>query len=162
VGTYKDRPAKLRRLPIDGESYDFTFHANIISNWVHPVAAIANRDCVTEYYPQKNLLHNFLAKCYLLQDSWFNEPTCLSMMSEHLILDTWESDFNDVPDPCLLAAQAKASKYNEDSPSFETATRGPFLAQFWPAMRMELHTLVNKFDFWYYAPNPGTNVLPST
>ncbi len=51
------------------------------------------------------------------------------MMSEHLILDTWESDayyFNEVPDPHLLAVQAKESKYNEDSPSFDTATRGPF------------------------------------
>jgi hypothetical protein len=71
------------------------------------------------------------------------------MMSEHLILDTWESDayyFNDVPDPRLLAAQAKASKYNEDNPSFDTATRLPFQAQFWQVMRMELHTLINKFD----------------
>ncbi len=29
-------------------------------------------------------------------------------------------------------------------------------------MRMELHTLVNKFDCWDYVPNPGKNVLPST
>jgi hypothetical protein len=113
VETNKDGPAKLRQLPIDGESYDFTFHANIISNWEHPVPAIANRGCVTEYHPQQKLLHNSLAECYLLQDSWFDDPTCLPMMSEHLILDTWESDayyFNDVPDPCLLAARTNASK----------------------------------------------------
>ncbi len=70
--------------------------------------------------------------------------------------------FNEIPDPHLLAAQAKASKYNEDNPSFDTATRGPFQAQFQQAMRMELHTLVNKFDCWDYVPNPGENVLPST
>jgi hypothetical protein len=29
-------------------------------------------------------------------------------------------------------------------------------------MRIELHTLVNKFDCWDYVPNPGKNVLPST
>jgi hypothetical protein len=80
------------------------------------------------------------------------------MMSEHLILDTWESDayhFNDIPDQRLLAAQAKASKYNEDNPSFDTATCSPSQVQFWQAMRMELHTLVNKFDCWDYVPNPG-------
>jgi hypothetical protein len=114
---------------------------------------------------RKSFLHNFHAKCYLQQDSWFNNPTCLSMMSEHLILDTWELDayyFNDVPDPRLLALQAKASKYNEDNPSFDTATHGLFQAQFWQAMRTELHTLVSKFDSWDYIPNPGKNVLPST
>ncbi len=155
----------MRRLPIDGESYDFTFHANIINNWEHPVAAVANRGRVTEYHPQQKLLYNFLAECYLLQDSWFHDPTCLAMMSEHLILDTWEWDayyFNDVPDSRLLAAQAKASKYNEDNPSFDTATRGPFQAQFWQAMRMELRALINEFDCWDYVPNPGKYVLPST
>jgi hypothetical protein len=58
-------------------------------------------------------------------------------MSEHLILDTWESNayyFNDAPDPHLLAEQAKASKYNEDNPSFDTAIHSPFQAQFWQAM----------------------------
>jgi hypothetical protein len=87
------------------------------------------------------------------------------MMSDHLILDTWELDayyFNYVSDPRLLAAQAKASKHNEDNPFFDTATRGPFWAQFWQAMRMELHALVNEFDCWDYIPNPGKNVLPST
>jgi hypothetical protein len=53
-------------------------------------------------------------------------------------------------------------KYNENNPSFDTATHGPFQAQFWQAMRMEPHTLTNKFDCWDYIPNPGKNVLPST
>jgi hypothetical protein len=60
------------------------------------------------------------------------------VLSGHLILDTWELEayyFYDVPDPHLLAVQAKASNYNEDNPSFDTATRGPFQAQFWQAMR---------------------------
>jgi hypothetical protein len=165
LGNYKDGLAKLQWLPINGESYNFTFHANIISDWEHPVAAVANRGRVTEYHPQQKLLHNFLAECYLLQDSWFNDPTCLSMMSEDSILDTRESDayyLNDVPNPRLLAAQSKASKYNQDNPSFDTATHGPFQAQFWQAMRMGLHTLINKFDCWDYIPNPGENVLPST
>ncbi len=86
-------------------------------------------------------------------------------MSEHLILDTWELYayyFNDVLDPRLLAARAKASKYIEDNSSFDTATHGPFQAHFWQAMRMELHTLINKFDCWDYIPNSGKNVLLST
>jgi hypothetical protein len=82
-----------------------------------------------------------------------------------LILDTWESDeyyFNYVPDPRILAAQAKASKYNEDNSSFDTATHSPFQAQFWQAMRMEFHTLINESDCWDYILNPGKNVLLST
>ena len=40
--------------------------------------------------------------------------------------------------------------------------RGPFQAEFWQAMRVELNTLINKFDCWDYVPNPGKNVLRST
>jgi hypothetical protein len=55
VGTYKDGPAKLQQIPIDRESYNFTFHANMISDWELPVAAVANRGRVNEYHPQKKL-----------------------------------------------------------------------------------------------------------
>ena len=42
VGTYKDGPAKIRRLPIDGEEYEFAFNVNVISDWEQPVPAVLN------------------------------------------------------------------------------------------------------------------------
>jgi hypothetical protein len=50
--------------------------------------------------------------------------------------------FNEIKDPCILAAHAIFSKFNEDNPSFNTATRGPLQVQFWKAMYDELVTLV--------------------
>jgi hypothetical protein len=47
--------------------------------------------------------------------------------------------------------------------SWDTATKGPFQAEFWQAMRVELNTLVNKFKCWDLVPClPHMNVLPST
>jgi hypothetical protein len=46
------------------------------------------------------------------------------------------------------------SKYNEDNLSWDTATpnKGPFQAEFWQAMRVELNTLVKKFRCWDLVP----------
>ena len=63
----------------------------------------------------------------------------------------------------MLAACSASSKYNKDNPSFDTATCGPFQAQFWKAMYNELTTLIQEFDCWDYVPRtPDMNVLPST
>jgi hypothetical protein len=100
-----------------------------------------------------------------MQDSWFEDPTCIATMTTNLILDSWETDeyyFKDIPDPCVLEARVKKSRYNEDNPSFDTATRGPFQAQFRQAMKTEYNTLTKEFDCWEYVPNPGKNILPST
>jgi hypothetical protein len=82
----------------------------------------------------QKLQQSFLAECYLLQETWFVDPACLYTMSDNLNLDSWDSGeshyFNNILDPCLLAARSVSSKYNEDNPSFDTATRGPFQAQF--------------------------------
>jgi hypothetical protein len=102
----------------------------------------------------------------LLQEPWFADPTCLDAVSHNLTLDSWASSglyFNDISNPRLLAACSASSKYNKDNPSFDTATRGPFQAQFWKAMYDELTPLVCKFDCWDYVPHtPDMNVLPST
>jgi hypothetical protein len=91
----------------------------------------------------------------------------LYTMSDNLNLDSWDSGeshyFNNISDPCLLAAPSASSKYNEDNPVFDTATRGPFQAQFWKAMHDELATLTQEFDCWEYVPRTQEmNVLPST
>ena len=89
----------------------------------------------------------------------------MAAIHSNLVLDSWNTDefcFNDVSDPRVLEAHTTKSKNNEDNPSFNTATRGPFQAQFWEAMRIEFNTLTERFDCWEYVPNPGKNVLPST
>ena len=166
VGTYKDGPANIRKFPIDGESYDFAFNIKVINEWEHPIPSVLNKGRVTtEYHPNQKICKESIAECYLLQDPWFDDPTCVSAINDNFVLDSWESDgyyFNEISDPRLLAARTKTSKYNEDNPSFDTATRGPFQEEFWQAMRVELNTLINDFDCWEYVPNPGSNVLPST
>jgi hypothetical protein len=165
VGNYKQGPAKIQRLPIDGEQYDFSF--SVISEWDQPVPVVANRANVqTKYHPQQRLHKSFLAECYLLQDWWVDDPECLHQIYSKVILNSWESDdiyITDIPDPRLLAVRSSASKYNEDNLSWDTATKGPFQAEFWQAMRVELNTLVNKLRCWDLAPRlPHMNVLPST
>ncbi len=80
------------------------------------------------------------------------------------MLDSWDNNcyyFNEISDPRVLEACAKMTKYNKDNPLFDTATCGPFQAQFWQAMRTKLNTLTQEFDCWEYVPNPGKDVLPS-
>ncbi len=132
VGTYKDGPAIIHRLSIESESYDFTFTAKPHSKYAHPVPAVSNQGRLTEYHPHQKLQQSFLAECYLLQGTWFADPVCLYTMSDNLNLDSWDSGeshyFINILDPCLLAACSASSKYNEDNPLFDTATRGPFQA----------------------------------
>ena len=151
--------------PIDGDEYDFSF--STISEWDQPVPIIANRGNIqTKYHPQQRIQKSFLAECYLLQDCWASNPDCIHQIYSNITLDSWESDdiyLTDIQDPRLLAVRSSASKYNEDNPSWETATKGPFQAEFWQAMRVELNTLVNEFKCWDLVPRlPTMNVLPST
>ncbi len=84
VGNYKQGPAKIRRLPIDGEEYDFSFSA--ISEWDQLVPIIANRGNIqTKYYPQQRIQKSFLAECYLLQDCWADDPHCVRSQTGYVI-----------------------------------------------------------------------------
>jgi hypothetical protein len=54
-------------------------------------------------------------------------------------MDPWDDSkeiyFSEIEDPQILAARkTKASKYDDDNPSYDTATQGPFQAEFWKAM----------------------------
>ncbi len=64
VGTYKDGPAIIYCLPIDGESYDLTFSAMIVSKYAHPVPAVSNWGRFTDYHPHQKLQQCFLAECF--------------------------------------------------------------------------------------------------
>jgi hypothetical protein len=165
VGNYKQGPAKIPRLPIDGEHYDFSF--SVISDWDQPVPVVANHANVqTKYHPQQRLHKSVLAECYLLQDCWVDDPECLHQIYSNNIVNSWESYdiyITDIPDPRLLAVCSSASKYNVDSLSWDTATIGSFQAEFWQAMCVELNTLVNKFRCWDLVSRLlHMNILPST
>jgi hypothetical protein len=85
----------------------------------------------------------------------------MAAVTSNLVLDSWDTEdyyFNEVSDPRVLEARTTTSKYNEDNPSFDTVTRGPFQAQFWQAMQIEFKTLTEEFDCWEYVPNPGKKV----
>jgi hypothetical protein len=91
VGNYKQGPAKIRRLPIVGEEYDFSFL--VISEWDQQVPIIANRGNVQmKYHPQQRIQKSFLAECYLLQDCWTSDPNCIHQIYSNVILNSWESD----------------------------------------------------------------------
>ncbi len=152
-------------MPIKGEQYDFSF--SVISDWEKPISVSANRaQAQTNYHPKQRVHRSFLAECYLLQDSWINNPDCLYHIYSNIILDSWESNevyIMEIIDPQLLAACSSASEHNEDNPLWDTATKGPFQAEFWQAMHVELNTLTNEFKCWNLVPClPHMNILPST
>jgi hypothetical protein len=130
-----------------------------------PVPAVANHGRTTEYHPNQKITKSFMAECYLLQDNWFEDPTCMADISDNLMLDSWDNDgyyFNEISNPRVLEAHAEMSKYNKDNPSFDTITCDPFQAQFWQAMRTKFNTLTQDFDYWEYVPNPGKDILTCT
>jgi hypothetical protein len=106
VGNYKQGPAKIRRLPIDGEQYDFSF--SIFSDWEQPILVSANHSNVqANYHPQQQVNKSFIVECYLLQDPWFDDPKCLYHLYLNIIIDTWDTDeiyILEVTDPCILPA----------------------------------------------------------
>ena len=155
---YKDRQAKIQRLLIEGKEYELAFTIDVISDWEPPIPVISNTRCIAkDFHPNQKFQKGFLAECYLLQDAWFEDPTCVSQLSDHLKLDMFDGGqevyFKDITNPRILeACKTQGLKYNEDNPLFDTATRGPFQAEFWQAMRVQLHTLIKEFDCWDYVP----------
>jgi hypothetical protein len=109
---------------------------------------------------------SFIAERYLCQDFWIDDPDCLYHIYSNVILDSLESNevyITEISDPQLLAACSSTSKHNKDNPSWDTATKGPFQAEFWQAMLVELITLTNDFKCLDLVPRlPHMNILPST
>ncbi len=121
----------------------------------------------TKYHPTQKISKASLLECYLPQDDWTSDNNYLHSLDSNIVLNLWESNGEptilEVIDPHLLAARTVSLNYNEDNPSYDTATRGPFQAEFWQAMRVKLKTLTKDFDCWSLVPQtPGMNVLLST
>ena len=117
--TYKQGPAKSRRLPIEGEEYELAF---LLNNQHLPPSQARNRNCHT---PTPHTLHctSFLdTTLSFLQ--WPDDPAS-STLHSFFNMDTTAIEpliNNIVLDPRILHAQlAKptktTSKYNEDNPS---------------------------------------------
>jgi hypothetical protein len=103
-----------------------------------------------------------------LQDRWFDNPSCFSSIADIINPDSWDNGeggcyFNDISNPRILEACSKTSTGTDDTPSFDTAIRCPFQAQWWKAMYDKLVTIMIDFDYWDYVPRtPDMIVLPST
>ena len=161
VGTWKDGPAIIRKFPINGEEYEFNFNAEHISD--QPAVMIASRPIHSSQPLPQKISKSSLLECYLLQTPWEYDRQCF----EHLQMDTFETRHVDnISDPRVLESYVlspKTSKYNEDNPSFDMAMKGPFQAEYWEAMRLELNTIAGDFKCWELVPRqPHMNVLPST
>jgi hypothetical protein len=157
IGTYKQGPAKIQKIPIDGESYNFSF----------TLKTNTRSDVQTKYHPMQKISKASLVECYLLQDDWTSDKNYLHGLDSNIILHFWESNGEptilEVIDPRLLAASTVSLKYKKYNPSYDTATRRPFQAEFWQAMRVKLKTLTKVFDCWSLVPQtPGMHVHPST
>jgi hypothetical protein len=103
VGTYKDGPENIRKFPIEGESYDYSF----ISNFDDQILVPSNRTKIqTKYHLSQKITKSSLTECYLLHDTWITDENCLHNIYAHVILDSWESDQStiaEVINPHLLA-----------------------------------------------------------
>ena len=161
VGTWKDGPAKIRKFPIDGEEYEFNFNAECVLD--HPVAMVSQRSVRSSQPFPHRLTKSSLLECSLLQDAWTHDYHRF----QHLHMDSECRQLVDnICDPRVLecyVTSSKTSKYNDDNPSYDMAMRGPFQAEYYEAMRLELTTLASEFKCWDLVPRqPGMNVLPST
>jgi hypothetical protein len=78
-------------------------------------------------------------------------------------MDSWDPMQMNDSDPSLLAIKTSKSQYNEDYLSFESAVCGPFQAEYWKAMQVELDTLETNFKCCDLVPQtPDRKIISST
>ncbi len=58
----------------DNELYEFAYDATHSNVCFYPIPAISNQGRFNSYHPQQKIHQQFLAECYLLQDTWFSDP----------------------------------------------------------------------------------------
>jgi hypothetical protein len=72
VGTYKDGPTKIRRLPIDGKSYELAYPTDAPFSSLYPVPVISNTaGRPSNYHPKERLNKQFLTECYFFKTHGF-------------------------------------------------------------------------------------------
>jgi hypothetical protein len=165
VGNWRQGPGRARRLPVDGidGDNDVGWQFNICDWGIQPSLPpiVANRGrAPDDYHPTSRVSKAYLAQSTILQDSWEDAHPFFAYPT-YIARDAWDPDLVDELDPRILAA--KASKYNEDNPSWDMVMNGPFQQEFFSAMQKELTTLYEDLKSWEYVPRtPDMNVLPST
>jgi len=145
-------PAPLRRSP--------RLNINSARRWGQAPASVAGSSSVPSGYHEGTKVRKaFIVDQPILQDTWDDvDGKCFCNFSRR---DPWDSNLIDLFDPRVLSA--KASKYNNDNPSWEMAMNGPFSAEYWKACETELKTLEDEMNVWTLVERtPEMNVLPST
>ncbi len=107
-----------------------------------------NREHIHCHPQPHRILNNSYLECTLLQDPWEQSNN----LHIYVTMDTWESTYVNDCGPHLLAAKSAKSKYNSDNPSYTMAMRGPFQAEYYEAMEIELKTLSQVMKCWDLIP----------
>ena len=162
VGTWKDGGTALDRQYADTTGVEWSpavFSAS--REWAQVPAAIGNlgHSAPSRYQAPQRVRKGYLVSLPILQNLWHNDDD--HDLRGFIARDYWEPCLVDTCDPRVL--QAKASKYNEDNPSWEMAMNGPFAEDYWEAYEVELNTLKNDIKSWTLVKRTSDmNVLPST
>mmetsp|Transcript_30431 Transcript_30431/g.69423 ORF Transcript_30431/g.69423 Transcript_30431/m.69423 type:complete len:1695 (-) Transcript_30431:406-5490(-) len=111
-------------------------------------------------YPKRRL-RAFLTSLPILQDCWSDVGADFLALHQYIDRDPFDSNLVESFDPRVLAA--RASKYNEDNPSWSMAMQGDYQSEYFDAMGVEIRTLDDEMGCWDYVERtPGMKVLPST
>ena len=142
----QDAPAKNTRSQVSSDEFEpASFAAARI--WGQPPATIANlgqSSIPSQFHGNSKLTKAYIAAQPIFQDTWDDVDDI--ELKGFLTQDYWHPNLLDTVDPHLL--QAKASKYNDDNPSWDMAMNGPFADNFWKACEIELNTLENDMNTW--------------
>lgn len=161
-GSHRDGPAKLRRLPTSGETITVDELAiNFHEAAEEQAALVANRggNSPRAFHSHQKLTKGYLADRPLHRDRW-NEASCDTSCNALFLRDPFDHNLVHDFDPRVLAA--RASKYNDDNPSWDMIIGSPFEAEYWNAMELELNTLFNELEAWSYVRRTQSmRVLPS-
>jgi hypothetical protein len=140
------RAGQVRTSPMDNKSYELHI---LLDNACHfPTTFFTNQGHITIKPQPQRILKSTLFECTLLQDPWDN----YNDLYGRIAMDSWDPTQMNDSDPHLLAIKMSKSKYNKDNPSFESAVCGPFQAEYWKAMQVELDLLETNFKCWDLVP----------
>jgi hypothetical protein len=130
--------------------------------WGQPPAQVANlgHSVPSKFHPTQKLTKEYFTARAIFQDIWKDCEQDANLQA-FLTRDYWHPNLVELADAQVL--QAKASKYNEDNPSWDMAMNGPFADDFWRSCKIELDTLVNYMKTGALVPHtPDMHVLLST
>ena len=124
-----------------------------------PASVAGSKSVPSGYHEDCKVRKSFIAELPILQDTW--DDVDQAYLVDFSWRYPWDPTLVDTFDPRILSA--KASKYNEDNPSWEMAMNGPFSVEYWKACKTELKTLKEDMNVWTLVKRtPDMHVLPDT